>query len=146
MGALLLFGANFAAILVVASLVFVLFGYAPTPAEMRARHRLRNGFIVAVIALVIVAAPLVWQGVTQFDATVRSLAGAPLVREWIGARELTVTGWTIDGDHVVIELEGPDAPAPAADLATRLAAAFGRPVTLEVRYTPVTIDRAEAAP
>lgn len=146
LGAFLLFATNFAAILVVASIVFMLFGYAPSPTELRERHRLRNGFILAVLLLVLAAAPLVAHGISQVTATLRSLAGAPVVREWIGDRQLSVTSWEIDGDVVRLELEGPDAPAPASTLAGALATTFGQPVSVEIRYTPVTVDRADAAP
>lgn len=49
LGAFLLFATNFAAILVIASIVFLLFGYAPSPTALRERRRLRNRFILAVL-------------------------------------------------------------------------------------------------
>ena len=57
-GALLLFTTNFAAITVAACIVFVLSGAAPSRELLRERHQVRNGFIAAVIALVVISIPL----------------------------------------------------------------------------------------
>jgi uncharacterized hydrophobic protein (TIGR00271 family) len=145
-GALILFLTNFSAIMVVACAIFVLSGAAPSREMLRERHRLRNGFIGAVVVLVIVAIPLAWHAVGVARATIESTTGAPIVRDWIGDRDLQVTAWSIEGDAVTIDLAGPDAPADAAPLAAALAEAFGRPVDLEVNYVPATVDRAIAAP
>jgi uncharacterized hydrophobic protein (TIGR00271 family) len=145
-GAMLLFLTNFSAIVVVACIIFVIFGAAPSPAMMRERHRLRDGFIVAMIALVIVAIPLVANGVAQTQAMIRATAGAPLVRDWIGPRNLEVTSWTIEGGAVTLDLTGTDAPPDAAPLAAALAQEFGAPVDLQVNYVALTQEKASAAP
>ena len=145
-GALLLFLTNFSAIVVIAMTIFVIFGATPSREMARERHRLRNGFIVAVFALVMIAIPLVWHGVGVLQDTIRSTIGAPIVRTWIGGRVLTVTSWSIDGDAVTIDLSGPDVPASASDLAKSLSTAFGAPVQLEVDYVPSTRQRVTATP
>ena len=89
-GALLLFVTNFAAIVVAACIVFVLAGAAPSREMIRERHRVRNGFVTAVIALVIIAMPLFASGVQQAAEWTRATTGAPVVRGWIGERDLTV--------------------------------------------------------
>jgi uncharacterized hydrophobic protein (TIGR00271 family) len=139
-GALLLFLTNFAAIVVVACLVFVLSGAAPSREMLRERHRLGAGFVVAVGALVLVAVPLAWNTVGVVQTTVRETAGAPLVRAWLDGRDLEVTGWTVDGDHVEIRLKGTEAPPDGAPLAVQLAKAFASPVDLEIEYVPVIRD------
>ncbi len=145
-GALILFLTNFCAIVVIACVVFVLAGVTPSREMLRERHRLRNGFILAVIALVIVAIPLIWHSVGVVQGTIRSTQGAPLVRAWIGERDLKVITWSIDGSDVTIELQGTDAPAPAGTLAASLAGAFGAPVNLEITYVPVQREAATSAP
>ncbi len=145
-GALLLFLTNFSAIVVVACVVFVLYGAAPSREMLRERTRLRNGFVAAAIMLVIIAIPLAWRGLEHVQATLRANAGAPYVRAWIGERDLEVMAWTIDGPDVTIELAGPDAPPPAAPLAASLARAFGAPIDLEISYVAVTRERAAGAP
>ncbi len=145
-GALILFLTNFSAIVVVACVIFVIFGSAPSREMLRERHRLRNGFIAAVVALVLIAIPLVQRGAEVYEATVRSTLGAPIVLDWIGDRDLQVTSYSIKGDSVTINLAGSDAPAPVAPLASQLAQAFGAAVDLEVNYTAVAREHATAAP
>jgi hypothetical protein len=145
-GALLLFTTNFAAIVVSACVVFTLAGAAPDRAMLRERHRVRNGFIVAVVALVIIAIPLVVTGVQRGLDDIHTYEGAPVVRAWIGDRDLTVSSWSVSGSAVDLTLSGPDTPADSADLAHSLAAAMNIPVNLDVRYVPSTHAVVSATP
>ena len=145
-GALLLFLTNFSAIVVVACIVFVICGAAPSREMLRERNRLRNGFIAAVIALIVVAIPLALNGADAIRTTIRATTGAPIVRDWIGGRDLEVASWSVVGDTVTLNLTGVDAPPDAAPLAASLAEAFGAPVNLEIVYTAVSRERASAAP
>ncbi len=145
-GALLLFLTNFSAIVVVACIVFVLLGATPSREMLRERHRFRNGFIAAILALVVIAIPLAWRAADQLQTLIRSTAGAPIVRAWIGERDLEVTSWSIDGDHVRIAVTGSDTPSAAGPLATDLAKAFGSPITVEITYVPAAKEEAAGAP
>jgi uncharacterized hydrophobic protein (TIGR00271 family) len=145
-GALFLFVTNFAAIVVAACIVFVLAGAAPSREMIRERHRVRNGFIAAVIALIIIAIPLFFSGVQRTAEWARATTGAPVVRDWIGERDLTVEAWLVEGDTVSLVLAGPDVPGDTAQLASELAAAFGGPVTVEVEYVASVRERVDAAP
>lgn len=145
-GALLLFAANFAAIVVAACVVFALAGATPSREMLRERHRFRNGVIVAVIALGIIAIPLVATGIERGTATVRADIGAPYVRAWIGDRDLAVQAWSIEGGTVALALAGPDAPGDPAPLARELASAYGVPVSLQVDYVATVREHATALP
>jgi uncharacterized hydrophobic protein (TIGR00271 family) len=145
-GALLLFATNFAAIVVAACVVFTLAGALPSREMFRERHRVRNGFIAAVIALVIISIPLAVTGFDRARDWIRATTGAQYVRAWVGDRDLRVTEWSVDGDAVTLVMAGPDAPAPAAELASSLASAFGGPVALEIQYVPTVHERATATP
>lgn len=145
-GALLLFLTNFAAIVVAACTVFTLAGAGPSPAMVRARSRVRNGFVAAVIALVIIAIPLLWTSVERASEWIRATNGAPYVRAWIGDRDVAVREWSIRGDTVKLVLTGPDAPGDVRALAADLATVFGGPVTLDVEYVPSVRERVEARP
>jgi uncharacterized hydrophobic protein (TIGR00271 family) len=145
-GAMTLFLTNFCAIVVVACIVFILSGAAPSREMLRERHRLRTGFMLAVIGLVVIAIPLVIHGFDTARVTIWSTTGAPIVRDWIGDRDLEVLGWSITGDTVSIALAGPDTPAAAAPLATSLAQAIGHSIDLEISYTPTVRERASASP
>lgn len=133
-GAMLLFLTNFSAIVVIAVVIFVGFGAAPSREMLKERHRLRNGFIVAAIALVLIAIPLAWHGVEEVQDIVRTTEGDPIVVSWIGGRNLSVTAWSVQGDHVTLDLAGPDPPPKAATLAALLASAYGAPIQLEIDY------------
>jgi uncharacterized hydrophobic protein (TIGR00271 family) len=145
-GALILFLTNFVAIIVVACIVFVLFGAAPSPTMLRERHRLRNGFIVAVIALVVVAIPLALNSADQVGSIVRTREGVPIVREWIGDRDLAVSDWSVEGDSVRFVVAGPDAPPDIAGLAQQLSTAFGAPIDVHMTFVPVVHVTATATP
>jgi len=145
-GAMFLFLTNLAAIIVIACVVFMLAGAAPSREMLRERHRLRNGFIAAMAVLVVVAIPLFVHGFDVARATIWSTTGAPIVRDWIGDRDLEVLTWSITGNTVTIALTGSDTPAPAPPLAASLAQAIGQPIDLEISYTPLTRQHAVAAP
>lgn len=145
-GAMLLFLTNFSAIVVVACVVFVLFGAAPSREMLRERDRLRTGFIAAVVALTLIAVPLLWTGLQNAQAVIRASAGAPHVLAWIGDRDLEVTSWSVEGDRVVIALAGTESPPEVAPLATALADAFGSPVDLEIQYVALVRERATGEP
>ncbi len=145
-GAMLLFLTNFAGIVVIASILFVIFGNAPTIEQLRERHRLRNGIIVAIVAMVLVTIPLAIHSLASARSVILGAQGAPIVRDWLGSRDLDVTSWSIDGDHVTISLAGPVLPPDAQSLAGELARSFGEPVNLEIRYQPVSRTDVTARP
>jgi uncharacterized hydrophobic protein (TIGR00271 family) len=145
-GALILFLTNFAAITVVACIVFVLAGAGPSRELVAERNRFRNGFIAAVIALVAISVPLALNGLDAVRTTVRSIAGAPLVREWLGDLDLEVTDWGLEGDVVTLTTTGTDAPPDPQPLADELATAFGSPVELRIDHVPLIRQRVVADP
>jgi uncharacterized hydrophobic protein (TIGR00271 family) len=145
-GALLLFLTNFSAITVVASIVFALSGAHPSRADLRKRRQLQVGFAVTVAVLVLLAIPLAWNSYSRVESTVYATEGAPVVRAWIGDRDLQVVSWKIDGTTAEIDLRGVDPPPPVDPLATQLAATIGKPVTVAVTYTHIERASASAAP
>ena len=73
-------------------------------------------------------------------------AGAPIVKAWIGDRDIEVKAWLVDGGDVTLHLAGVDAPGSAADLAESLATAFGSPVVVRIEYEAIERFDAAAAP
>ncbi len=145
-GALLLFVTNFAAIVVAACVVFTLAGATPSRELLRERHRVRNGIIVAVVALIIITIPLAITGAQRGLEAIRADQGAPVVRAWIGTRDLQVTDWAVDGSTVKLTLTGPDQPGDVSQLAASLAASFGTTVQVDIHYVPSAHTTSEAAP
>jgi uncharacterized hydrophobic protein (TIGR00271 family) len=143
-GALLLFLTNFAAIVVVASIVFIIAKATPRPEQVSERRRLRNGLIVAFVALALITVPLVWDATAEVDEMVMTLEGAPVVESWIGDRDLTVTDYDIDGQRIKLILSGSQAPDDVPQLARELATTYGEPVDLTVEFIPLITVRAVA--
>ncbi len=143
-GALILFLTNFAAIVVAASVVFIIARATPAPQQLRERRRLRNAFIASMIALAVITVPLAWNSISSIQALLDETAAAPVVRAWIGDRALKVTSYRIDGNQFVLSLVGPDRPAATADLAADLATVLGQPVDLEVEWVASVQERATA--
>jgi len=137
-GALLLFTTNLAAIIVVASIVFLLSGARPVAEGVDRGRRLRRGFATAIVALVLISIPLVWRSAQNIAADVTALNGASVVRVWATPQVLEVIAWNVDGNHIQLVVAGPNAPEGVDALATALAAKSGHPVELEVTYQPVT--------
>ena len=136
-GAMLLFLTNFSAITVIACIVFVLSHANPSREEVRARRQLQAGFVVAVVALVALAVPLALNSKNEVENVIHEAQGAPVVRAWIGTRDLEVVGWTLDGASARIEVRGTATPPDVATLASNLAKTIGEPVTVEIVYTPI---------
>ena len=145
-GALLLFTANFGAIVVAACLVFVLAGAGPSRESARERGQVRIRVILAAVILIVISTPLAVTAFNRAMAAIRESDGAPVVEEWIGGRRLTVDHWSVDGDDAELSLTGPDTPGDTTTLAGSLAATYGAPVDLEVRYTAQAWTDAHAAP
>jgi hypothetical protein len=145
-GALVLFLANFAAIVVAACVVFTLSGAAPSREMLRERRRVRVGVAAAVVALVVISLPLVSTGIERARDWSRATTGAPHVRAWLGDRDLEVSAWAVEGDTVSLQLEGPDAPGDPALLARSLSDAYGAPVFVDIEYVPASHLRAGATP
>ena len=141
-GALLLFSTNLAAIVVAASVVFVLAG-SRRPAETAAeRRRFRNGIAVGVVALVVISLPLVWHAARVAMTTIAESTAAPVVESWIGDRDLVVVDYSIDGERFELALTGESAPTDVDALADSLATTMGQAVDLEVTFTPRTLIQA----
>ena len=145
-GAMLLFLTNFAAIVVVASVVFILTGAKPIAANAAKPYRVRNRLIGAAVLLGLIAVPLAWHGLQTARTALLASSAAPIVTAWIGDRDLTVVHWSIDGDDVTVLLSGPDAPGSAEGLAEDLAPLFGNPVALRVEYVPTQVFVVTADP
>ena len=143
-GALVLFSTNFAAIVVVACAVFWLTGARPVAEGVTRDGRLRSGIVIAIVALVLVAVPLVWRSAQNAAAAVAALSGAPVVEAWIGDRDLTVTAYDIQGDVVELVVAGSQLPEDVPALAAELAATWGHPVDLTLTYVPRIRVQADA--
>jgi uncharacterized hydrophobic protein (TIGR00271 family) len=145
-GAMVLFLTNFSAIVVVACIVFLLSGTAPTPDMLRERRRLRVGFALAVVLMVLAAVPLATQSIATVNGIVRSTQAAPYVESWLEGTDISVASWSVEGTDVTLDLRGSSPLPDTQALANDLADAFEAPVELEIDYTPVEYRSVTATP
>jgi len=134
-GALLLFGTNLVAIILVALIVFVILGAASVRATEKGR--LRAGLAIATIALVVIALPLGWRAFENVTSVVDTQRAAPVVRAWLSEQDLTVSSYDVAGEAMRLTVTGSTAPTDVPVLATALAVAVGHPVALTVEYVPL---------
>lgn len=133
-GALTLFLTNFAAIVVIASIVFAICGVRPVPAPANAGRVLAGGLALAVIGLALISIPLAITAAGRVRAIVWSNAAAPVIETWIEPQGLRVVDWVIEDDRLKLDVAGPKAPTDVDGLATEVAAAIGEPIELELGY------------
>jgi uncharacterized hydrophobic protein (TIGR00271 family) len=134
-GALLLFAANLVAITLIGAVVLAAGGFVP-PGRLRAvSGRIRLGLLAAAAALVLVSAPLA-------DATLASESHAATTRAvnqaavtWLAPYPaLTLTGATIAGTLVTVDVTGPASPPSTTSLASALTGVLGPGAAVEVRW------------
>ena len=138
-GAVLLFVANLVAIVLISSVVLAGSGIVPQGRYRTASGRIRFGLVSAVAALVLVAAPLT-------EATLASDSNAQLTRavnqaavSWLAPYpSLTLTGASITGSLVSVEVTGPTSPPSSTSLAQALAGVLGPGAAVQVQWFQTT--------
>jgi uncharacterized hydrophobic protein (TIGR00271 family) len=137
-GALILFTTNLAAIIVVASVVFLLSGARPIAEGVDQQKRMRVGVALALVLLVVISLPLVWRSAQNIAAEVTALDTTRIVTVWAEANAVDVVDWHVDGEQITLTVAGPQPPTDVDALATAMAAKLGHPVHVSVTYQPVT--------
>lgn len=138
-GAVLLFIANLVAIVLVSAVVLAGSGFVPAGRYRAASGRIRFGLVSAVAALVLVAAPLT-------DSTLASDSHAQLTQavnqaavSWLAPYpSLTLTGASVSGTLVNVEVAGPTSPPASTSLAQALAGVLGPGAAVQVQWFQTT--------
>jgi uncharacterized hydrophobic protein (TIGR00271 family) len=138
LGALLLFTTNLVAIVFAASLVLLAAGFAAFR-DVRGQREMSIARAIVIIALVVVAIPLLahsWQRLEDGNATATA---AEKVAEW--APELTLSEIKVDRSEdpivVTVAMTGDGTPPDPQKLASLLAVGLGRGVEVDVVFVPV---------
>jgi uncharacterized hydrophobic protein (TIGR00271 family) len=138
--ALVLFLTNAVAIVLAASIVFVVAGLTASAEEIRRTRRLRVGLGVATVGTLVVMVPLAHNSVARFEQQ----SDEEALREAL-ASTLLETGTVVDGIEVrgtkddagrtvvVLDVSGPE-PPPVDPLATEAATALDEDVALRLRW------------
>jgi uncharacterized hydrophobic protein (TIGR00271 family) len=142
-GAMILFTTNLAAIIVVASIVFLLSGARPVAEGVDRQRRMRLGIVAATILLVLISLPLVWRSGQNIAAEFTALETTRIVTLWAEANDVEVRDWHVDGAQIDLLVAGPMPPTDINALATAMAAKLRHPVHVSVAYQPVTLYEAD---
>ena len=119
-GAVLLFVANLVAIVLVSSVVLAASGFVPSGRVKAASGRIRFGLLSAVAALVLVAAPLTDATLASDTHTQITQAVNQAAVTWLAPYpSLTLTGATITGTLVTVDVTGSTSPPSTTSLARR---------------------------
>lgn len=136
LGALVLFTTNLVAILLAGILVLFLTGFVPLPHLRRVRGKILVGVAPVLAATVLISVPLA-------GALNRTIASANdhervarAVTNWLGPdTRLEVEGVEIRGDHVSVDLAGPQGPPPVDGLVSSLVGILGDGARAEVTWS-----------
>lgn len=135
-GALLLFITNFLAILLAGGGVLAILGLnAAAMIEIKGTAR-RNAFILIILAVVLVAIPLVVTGQKITREAITEIQAQRVAVEWAGDTEYTVRQVRAAGDQVYIAIIGHGDTPEFADLVTAVETAVGRPLALDLEILP----------
>jgi uncharacterized hydrophobic protein (TIGR00271 family) len=136
-GALLLFGTNATAILIVGGVTFVFTGVVPLSTAAESQRRVTTALATVVVLAALVVGGLLLNGRQAATDLLRRGRIAATVDDWVRDSERhRVQAISSDGDFVVVDILGPRVGVPSVDdLAADLTEEFGRPIEAEVRLT-----------
>jgi len=141
-GALLLFLTNFVAIVLAASAVFVLGGFAQHLQLRASRKSILKTFAPFGAMAAIILVPLVFasQGLLATSTAQSNAQG--VVGEWLGEDTLLkVEEVSVSGETVTVKLSGPSQAPPIDTLQSALIEELGRPVGVVVEVEPVAVQQ-----
>lgn len=146
-GAVLLFAANLVAIVVVGALVLLGSGFVPSGRLEIATHRISAGLVAAVIALVAVAVPLGIATLANAKRAQTTQAVNEDVVSWIAPYPgLKLSGVTINGARVTVNVVGSVAPPPSATLLQVLTGLLGSGAAVRVDWFQSTVATGATKP
>jgi uncharacterized hydrophobic protein (TIGR00271 family) len=132
MGAMLLYVTNIVAIVLSASIVFLLTGFVPKRRVKKIKEQLGIGITITVFVLLLISMPLY----NAVEAAVRqaqtSSAATKVVREWIGDAPIKIESIKAEEDGVNVTLVTLGEPPSVEDLADRFESNLGRPLDVNL--------------
>ena len=142
LGAFLLFLTNLVSILLSATVVFFLAGYAPLERLQKNRREVGTIYGTILIAALVILVPLVFTGEGVLSASSRQRTVQTTVSDWlVDEPDLKTERIEIDGTEVAVLLTGVGQIPSVEALEDSLAESFGEPVTLTIAYAPTVIIR-----
>ena len=134
-GAILLYLTNLAGIILAAAITFVVTGVVARRDGRHFTKHTRWGLAAATVGVIVLAIPLGTAGRDAISTARDEHTISAATTTWIGKRNIALRASSIDGDLVLIELAGPQAPTAAPELAALIEGRLHRKVHVAVRFT-----------
>ena len=142
LGAFLLFLTNFVSILLSATLVFFLTGYAPLQRLKENRREIGALLGMVLTVALVILIPLVFTGEGVLSAASRQRDAQTAVSDWLSDEpDLKAARVELDGEEIMVLLAGVGEIPSVEELEDSLAESFGKPMILTVVYAPTVIVR-----
>ncbi|GMQ84865.1 MAG: hypothetical protein BMS9Abin07_0430 [Acidimicrobiia bacterium] len=139
-GAFLLFLTNLVSIILAATAVFFLTGYAPFQRLKENRHEVGILLRTVAFAVLVILVPLVFTAEGVLSKAGRLDGAQTAVSEWLGEdSDLRAIQVKVDGTDVEVFLTGNGDLPSVPDLADSLTDAFGTPAAVRVEYAPTEV-------
>lgn len=146
-GAFLLFLTNLVGIVVASGVTYILSGYSPLSHLERSGEQGRRSLVLVGIALVLVAFPLALIGDNIVDAATAKVEAEETVLDWLGPDSgFSIARVTVIDEDVTVIVVGSGMAPDAEELASEMADALGRAVTLDLRVIPEQRYEIDASP
>ncbi len=137
-GASLLYLTNLTAMIFAAAVLYLFSGFSPFTALAHSRRRIQLGLGAAFLGVLLVIAPLAFNGYTILSKAREEINAQSAIEEWLGEESpLEIFRLDVSGRTVEIVLAGPEEPPSAEPLAALLVEQLGEPLELRVRWAPV---------
>jgi len=145
-GAFLLFLTNFVSIVLAATAVFFLTGYAPFQEMQQNREEVGGVLCTVAIAALVIMVPLVFTAEGILSTAGRQDSAQTAVSEWLGEDStLTALPVNVDGADVGVFLTGTAEIPSVEDLEDALTESFGTPAGVRVEHAEtIVIEHTEA--
>lgn len=141
LGALLLFSTNLVAIVLAASLVLLITGFAPRALIERNWHLIRRGVIFSAVSVLIVSVPLAIHSKRVIEDARDQHAIEHAIDTWLESNDdFDVNAVSIDGHEVKVDIVGPHEPTNTILLNQLIIDRLGSDATVKLRW----IQRQEA--
>ncbi len=145
-GALLLFLTNFVSIVLTATVVFVLMGYAVVPPTGEQRVQLRRVMAAFGIGALIIAVPLSITSFDSWDESAEQALAEELLEAWLptdGSLELVEV--EVENETIDVTLTGSELPDNTDSLSEGLARELDHPVKMTMRLIPSQVRVVEGS-
>ena len=139
-GAFLLFLTNFVSIVLAATGVFFLTGYAPFQKLQEDRGEVKVILRTVAVAALVIMVPLFFTAEGVLSTAGRQDSAQTAVSDWLGEdATLTALRVSVDGTDVNVFLTGTGAIPAVEDLEDSLTEAFGTPAGVRVEHAETTV-------